>query len=308
MKNRIFMLVPQVFRIADRLGIYSDDQTNMIEEYFHTEMKMVADMEGASKDSLEMAAGQIKEESFDAIGRLAGLNLVFHITGKDRLDIDKEGSESALSGITGAAAGAMAGAAIAGSAASAANGDINEETKALLEAYSEITGCGITEEDYNYLLAISKEVYFNDGAYDSFVAVAYSVINRAVRDHKTIAEVVSQDKQYSAFSYSNVGQVANEDVKRAIEDIMAGKVNNPIGQCTNYFGVADNTHNLWVEDIDDRGSIYLVGGNLFYTDDDYGYVHNYDSDPKQYEDGSVIVYDNQNGTGWINGSNTGVIH
>ena len=79
MKNRIFMLVPQVFNIADKLGIYSDDQTNMIEEYYLTSMKMVADMEGASKDSLEAAANQIKEESFDAIGRLAGFNLFFPV-------------------------------------------------------------------------------------------------------------------------------------------------------------------------------------------------------------------------------------
>lgn len=107
MKNRIFMLVPQVFSIADKLGIYSDDQTNMIEEYFRTEMKMVATMEGESKDSLEAAAIQIKEESFDAIGRLAGFNLVYHLTGNNRLDIDQEGAESAQPGELGGSSEAV---------------------------------------------------------------------------------------------------------------------------------------------------------------------------------------------------------
>ena len=62
---------------------------------------MVADMEGASKDSLEAAANQIKEESFDAIGRLAGFNLVYHLTGKNRLSIDQEGAETALPAASG---------------------------------------------------------------------------------------------------------------------------------------------------------------------------------------------------------------
>ena len=136
MKNRIFMLVPQVFDIADKLGIYSDDQTNMIEEYYLTSMKMVADMEGASKDSLEAAANQIKEESFDAIGRLAGFNLVYHLTGKNRLSIDQEGAETALPAagvVAGAAAGAAAAAAASGASettsdnnGNSASGDYNE--------------------------------------------------------------------------------------------------------------------------------------------------------------------------------------
>lgn len=100
----------------------------MVEEYFHTEMKMVADMEGASKDCLEAAAVQIKEETFDAIGRLAGFNLVYHLTGKNRLSIDQEGAESALPGAVGMGAGAAAGAAAgmaAGEATATTGSNVN---------------------------------------------------------------------------------------------------------------------------------------------------------------------------------------
>lgn len=65
---------------------------------------------------------------------------------------------------------------------------------------------------------------------------------------------------------------------------------------------------MWVEDIDERGFIILVGGNLFCTDPDQEYIHNLDSNPKQYEQENLIVYDSENGTGWINGTNTQVIH
>lgn len=40
MNKRIFMDVQQVFGIADKLGIYSDDQRSMIDEFYHTTKNM----------------------------------------------------------------------------------------------------------------------------------------------------------------------------------------------------------------------------------------------------------------------------
>nr|WP_292166202.1 hypothetical protein [Butyrivibrio sp.] len=95
MGKRIFMDVSQVFAIADKLSNYSDTQTLMIDKYHLTAMKMIDSMEGASKNSLEMAANHIKAETCDAIGRMTGFNLIYKITGNNRLLIDKEGAEAA---------------------------------------------------------------------------------------------------------------------------------------------------------------------------------------------------------------------
>lgn len=156
MKNRIFMLVPQVFSIADKLGIYSDDQTNMIEEYYHTEMKMVSSMEGESKDSLEAAAIQIKEETFDAIGRLAGFNLVYHITGNNRLDIDQEGAESAQPGELGVSSEASDGADMNDSAASGAVDSISDNSYD--STYEELYN-NLSEDQKRYVDNIDKLNY-----------------------------------------------------------------------------------------------------------------------------------------------------
>ncbi|MCR5770315.1 MAG: hypothetical protein K6G87_03660 [Butyrivibrio sp.] len=95
MGKRIFMDVSQVFAIADKLSNYSDTQTSMIDKYHLTAMKMIDSMEGASKNSLETAANHIKAETCDAIGRMTGFNLIYKITGNNRLLIDKEGAEAA---------------------------------------------------------------------------------------------------------------------------------------------------------------------------------------------------------------------
>lgn len=120
MKNRIFMLVPQIFLIADRLGIYSNDQTNMIDKFYVTAMRMVDDMEGKSKLSLETAATHIKLETEDAIGRMTGFNIVYKLTGNNRLLLDDEGAESALEEALGSGGKGKIRAGIAGAAADAA--------------------------------------------------------------------------------------------------------------------------------------------------------------------------------------------
>ena len=95
MGKRIFMDVSQVFAIADKLSNYSDTQTSMIDKYHLTAIKMIDSMEGATKNSLETAANHIKAETCDAIGRMTGFNLIYKITGNNRLLIDKEGAEAA---------------------------------------------------------------------------------------------------------------------------------------------------------------------------------------------------------------------
>lgn len=67
----------------------------MIDKYHLTAIKMIDSMEGASKNSLETAANHIKAETCDAIGRMTGFNLIYKITGNNRLLIDKEGAEAA---------------------------------------------------------------------------------------------------------------------------------------------------------------------------------------------------------------------
>ncbi len=176
--------------------------------------------------------------------------------------------------------------------------EIHEQTVELLNAYGEIT-----QEDYNYLLAISGEAT----TYEGFVAVAYSVINRAVKRNQTIVEVVSAERQYAAFNQKSIGVVSNTDVDDAIRDIMNGKVDNPIGDCDYYFGRAPGKHNIWVEDFDECGKIILVEGNVFYTEDDVGKIHNSKDIDAQYDDSSKIIYNAEDGSGWINGSKNGVI-
>ena len=151
MKNRIFMLVPQVFHIADKLGVYSDDQTHMIDKYYETSMKMVDDMEGKSKLSLETAATHIKLETYDAIGRMTGFNIVYKLTGNNRLLLDDEGAESAQeealgagrkgkirTGMTGAMTAATAGA-VAGATAAAVVSGAAESVREVAEEYIRTT-------------------------------------------------------------------------------------------------------------------------------------------------------------------------
>lgn len=95
MKSRIFMNIPEIFSIANNLSKYADTQTSMIDKYHLTAKKMIADMEGKSRNNLEIATYHIKNETFDAIGRLSGFNYVYKSTGTNRLLIDKEGAEAA---------------------------------------------------------------------------------------------------------------------------------------------------------------------------------------------------------------------
>ena len=66
-------------------------------------------------------------------------------------------------------------------------------------------------------------------------------------------------------------------------------------------------HNIWVEDFDECGKIILVEGNVFYTEDDVGKIHNSKDIDAQYDDSSKIIYNAEDGSGWINGSKNGVI-
>ena len=179
---------------------------------------------------------------------------------------------------------------------------LDDETKELLNKYGDIS-----KEDKDYLLAIFKE----STNYEGFVAVMYSVINRAVKNNKTIAEIVSMPNQYEAFKASEIGVMSEQknEVWRAIEDVSNGQVNNPIKDCTNYFGrYYDGNYNLWIEDYENAGTIILVGGNIFYTDSDLKdkRIHNKFESPMQYDASSLIVWNHETKE-WINGSDSGVI-
>ncbi len=167
---------------------------------------------------------------------------------------------------------------------------IHKETMDLLDAYGDIT-----QEDHDYLLAISGESY----TYEGFVAVTYLVINRAVNEDKKISEIVKQEGQFKSFSEDKIGIVTNSEVERAINDIIDRKVDNPIKNCTYFFGRYPGNYNLWVENIDEYGTIILIKGNVFYTNDDWSKVHNNDDSDLQYETSSLIIYDKVNGGGWL---------
>lgn len=95
MGKRIFMDVPQVLDIANNLASYSETQTKMVEKYSISIKRMINDMEGTSKESLEKATTDIQKESMDAIGRMTGFSFIYKVTGNNRLLLDKEGAESA---------------------------------------------------------------------------------------------------------------------------------------------------------------------------------------------------------------------
>lgn len=97
MNNRTFMDVPHVLQTGEDLRNYSEIQLEMIEEYYATAMRMVDDMEGKSKESLRIAATHIYKETLDAIRRMEGFNIIYTLTGKNRLLIDKEATVLAQS-------------------------------------------------------------------------------------------------------------------------------------------------------------------------------------------------------------------
>lgn len=96
MKDRIFMDVPHVLQIADALVDLHDRQSEMIRQYNMAAKAMVDDMEGRSKQSLEIASHNIDLETRDAMNRLMGHSIIYNLTGKNRIILDKEAAEAAL--------------------------------------------------------------------------------------------------------------------------------------------------------------------------------------------------------------------
>lgn len=95
MKDRTFMLVPHVMHVAENMDEYSSTQNDMIDKYYATVMRMVDDMEGESKSSLETAATHIKMETEDAIGRMTAHSIIYKLTGETRMRIDEEAADAA---------------------------------------------------------------------------------------------------------------------------------------------------------------------------------------------------------------------
>lgn len=102
MKDRTFMLVPHVMQISENMSNYSTIQKDMIDEFYTTVMRMVDDMEGESKPSLETAATHIKMETEDAIGRMTAHSIIYKLTGEIRLRIDEEAAKAAQANKLGA--------------------------------------------------------------------------------------------------------------------------------------------------------------------------------------------------------------
>ena len=122
-------------------------------------------------------------------------------------------------------------------------------------------------ENYEELLAFEGE----NKNYEGFVAVAYVVLNRAIRDNMTISEV-GETGAFSAYNPNYDINEINNEVKKAAEDVLSGKVENPIGDAYFFFGRVKG-YDLWVE-TDGCSYVKVVRGNVFYTYDDYGKVHN----------------------------------
>lgn len=95
MSNRIFMDVPQVRELADKLGDYSEIQTEKLDKYNSAMKQLVGEMEGRAKRGFETASRHINLESKDNTGRMLGFEKVYKFTGENRLLIDEEGAEAA---------------------------------------------------------------------------------------------------------------------------------------------------------------------------------------------------------------------
>jgi hypothetical protein len=95
MSNRIFMDVPQVRELADKLGDYSEIQTEKLDKYNNAMKELVGEMEGRAKHGFETASRHINLESKDNTGRMLGFEKVYKFTGENRLLIDEEGAEAA---------------------------------------------------------------------------------------------------------------------------------------------------------------------------------------------------------------------
>ncbi|ANU49112.1 cell wall hydrolase [Enterocloster clostridioformis] len=159
--------------------------------------------------------------------------------------------------------------------------DKGELTEGAEAAYS--------EEDYNYLVALGTEC----PTYDGFLAVAYSVINRADEHNQSIREVVTAKNQYGGFRNSEIGKPKNEDVKQAAIDALSGAVPNPIGKATFFFGRVNN-YDIWYESTKCH-YIKEVDKNVFYVSEDYGYVHNMSSSKTS---DAVVIYSSSQGK-WL---------
>jgi len=155
----------------------------------------------------------------------------------------------------------------------------------------------LSEEDKNYLLAVANE----NSSYNGFVAVAYSILNRAVNRDLKIKDIVTEKNQYRGYNedtFNDLEKYRNmyPEVVRAINDIAEGKVMNPIGKCVYFYGVYSSNSPLWVEDIDECDEIYCVEKNVFFTDADYERVHNHEDFGDSI--GIVKIYD---GESWPHG-------
>lgn len=138
-----------------------------------------------------------------------------------------------------------------------------------------------SEEDYNYLVALGTEC----PTYDGFLAVAYSVINRADEKGKSIREIVTARNQYGGFKQSEIGNPKNEAVKQAAIDALSGAAPNPIDRATFFFGRVNN-YDIWYESTKCH-YIKEVEKNVFYVTEDYGFVHNMSSTKTS---DAVVIY------------------
>lgn len=146
-----------------------------------------------------------------------------------------------------------------------------------------------SEEDYNYMVAIGTEC----PTYDGFLAVAYSVINRAKERGQSVREVVTAKNQYGGFRQSEVGNPKNAAIKKAAIDALSGASPNPIDKATFFFGKINN-YDLWYESTKCH-YIKEVEKNIFYVTQDFGFVHNMTS--KKTNDAVVIYSASQ--TKWL---------
>lgn len=137
------------------------------------------------------------------------------------------------------------------------------------------------EEDYNYLVALGTEC----PTYDGFLAVAYSVINRANERGQSIREVVTAKNQYGGYKQSDVGNPRNEAIKKAAIDALSGSAQNPIDEATFFFGRVNN-YDIWHESTKCH-YIKEVEKNVFYVTEDYGHVHNMSTNKTS---DAVVIY------------------
>ena len=138
-----------------------------------------------------------------------------------------------------------------------------------------------TEDDYKWLLGF----YGENTNCEGYIAVAYVVLNRAERDDMTIQEV-AESKQFTGYRWNYDIDEVPDDIKEAAKKVLNGTVENPIGDAYFFFGRKDE-YDLWIE-ADECTYVKEVGGNVFYNYEDYGKVHNMQTEKTE---DALVIYD-----------------